>query len=257
MPYRPSEGEKKFSRLPRREEGEREEGPSMPLQRDIRRPPSSPWGAGFEEERPRFESRPLTVPSSSLVPELYEVLVPEAELRDPHARYMEYFEKMPGSTPRARRGAPERGPRREERREEWRPEPAGRPAPAPGPAPRARTRTGPPSLDPGNWFDMNAVWTGIRQRKADPRFQRGTPVGVVQIARASADEMSRAQDLLRFFRVPKAEADKFPGKAIWDKLHEFMDEISYAMNQMRPSDIPGEVGFQAGRDGSFWLGYME
>ena len=104
---------------------------------------------------------------------------------------------------------------------------------------------------------MNAVWAGVRQRKADSRFQKGTPVGVIQISPARPDEASRAADLLRFFRVPKAQTQNISGRELWAMLHEFMDELSYAMNAVRPKDIPGEVGFQAGRDGSFWLGYVE
>jgi|SRR5579871_4047074 len=259
MVYRPGQEEEgASSRLPSRrgpkEETEGGEERDPEFRTDLRRKSwVSPWSEAFEEERPREESRPISVPES-LVPELYEILVPE----QPKSPYMTLFEELP-YRPLPRRGA---APRREERGaegREWGPEAprAQRPGPAAGPGPRARARTGPPTLDPGLWFDMNAVWNGVRQRRADQRFQRGTPVGVVQISPPRPDEASRAQDLLRFFKVPKGQVEKLPGKAIWDMLHEFMDELSYSMNQMKPNDIPGEVGFQAGRDGSFWLGYME
>jgi hypothetical protein len=273
MPFRPDpeEGEELFSKIPRRPprgsepklepepEEEAEDGGENPAEEFKQRGGgASPWSEEFERERPRGRERAPAAPEG-LVPELYEILVPDPELRDPHGRYMAMFEQLPY------RPLPRRGMVRQEppARGDWGPEtprvPSRGPAPtpAPGPSPRARMRTGPPVVDPAMWFDMNAVWTGVRQRRADPRFQPGTPVGVIQIAPARPDEASRAQDLIRFFRIPKGSVSNFSGKQLWDMLHEFMDELSYGMNQTKPNDIPGEVGFQAGRDGSFWLGYME
>lgn len=266
MAYRVPGGEQPERKFPRmrpsgEEEEEEESGPSSPISYRRPGPPTaSPFRGGFEPGREIYQRSSYGEPD---IPELFEILVPEGELRDPEFRYSSLWETTSPSwfLPRPGERGYSRGGGGEAQRDVARGGGGPRPGPAPaaGPGQRpARRREGPPTVDPRNWFDVDAIWNGVRQRKADQRFRPGAPVGIVQIAPASADEMSRARDLVRFFRIPKAEADKHPGRAIWDSLlHPFMDELSYAFNHGKPRDIPGTIGFQAGRDGSFWLGYME
>jgi hypothetical protein len=113
-------------------------------------------------------------------------------------------------------------------------------------------------VDPRNWFDTQAIWDAARKVRSDSRFRPGSPVALVQVAPASPNEASRATDLIRFFRIPPQEVQRYEGARIWsDLLHPLLDEMSYAFNEAKPRDLPGQFAFQAGRDGSFWLAYME
>jgi predicted methyltransferase len=113
-------------------------------------------------------------------------------------------------------------------------------------------------VNPANWFDMSRVWAAVQTVRADQRFRPGSPVAVVQVSNPSRDEERRAQDLIRFFGIPPADAQRFHGPELWTKLlSPFVDELAYAINYEKPREIPGKVKFQVGNDGSFWLAYVE
>lgn len=260
MPFRrreegPPRGRRPAAPPPRRREPEEEAAPeSSPIRSSFRRDMpgyQTPWqrewepGAGprvapFQERTERGERKR----------ELWEVLVPESERRDPYFDYGKVFEVL-RPVPGAGRPGPEAGPGPSyARREGGPPPPESRRA--------ARSREGPPTVDPRNWFDTQAIWTAARQVRADSRFRPGNPVALIQVAPASTNEASRAADLVRFFRIPRQEVEHHEGPRLWsDLLHPFLDELSYAFNTARPQDLPGQFAFQAGRDGSFWLAYME
>jgi len=270
MPYRVPEPERgrKFPRPgetrerdPREEEATRE-GPEGAV--SLRRPgppTASPWRGGFAAERPALP--PAAAPHETYggeeeyVPELMQFVVPESEWRDPTPKqvwtilppppmsylYYQGEERRPSEAREVPRGA---GPR---------PRPGGI---APSAARPPRRPEGPPLLDPRDWFDMDAIWNTIRHYKADSRFRPGQPIALIKISQAQRNDPARAADLIRYFRIPPSEVAKYPGQAIWDQLLiPFMDELSYAFEKERPNDIPGLVGFQDAKDGSFWMGYME
>lgn len=278
MPYRPPPPEQdrpSSSRFGRRgeEEEEQEERPAFsPRVRRFREEGPVSGGGPVSLKRPReMESEGYTPPRPTfyspdvsdvgIFDELIPILIPEAELKDPEFRYSSMFENLPyyGQLPQQipqqfQRGGYERGYERS--REEA---PRGpRETPRPAPAPERRERSGPPRIDPNNWFKTQEIFQFVRQHRNDPGGGPGKPMAVQKITGPRSDEMSQAQDLIRFFKIPKQEVDRYPGAAIWDQLlHPFLDELSYALNQMKPNDIPGEFGFQSAKDKSFWLGYME
>lgn len=271
MPFRRQEGDPRARRpggfRRDREEEETQEEPERPggARREAPAGQASPWRREWEPgPGPRAE------PIRRRGPTLTELLVPASEREDPYFEYSKVFQRRgrspaPGFGPRpeagpaySRRGAPEAGPQAQQSRR-------------PG-----RAREGPPQVDPRNWFDTEKIFAAARRVKADPRFQPGSPVALVQIANAhgpqdaqragartkeevaAALEVMRAEDLVRFFRIPKEEVEKHNYPGIWTNLlHPFLDEISYAINSAKPQDLPGQFGFQPGKDGSFWLAYME
>jgi hypothetical protein len=216
---------------------------------------------GYTPPRPAYYS-PETA-DYGIFEELIPILIPEAELRDPEFRYASMFENLP-YRPRFPERAPERGPERIERggyeRGGYeRPEPprGSRETPRPAPAPERRARSGAPRVDPNNWFKPEDLFGFVRQHRNDPGGGPGKPMAVQKITGPKESDASQAADLVRFFRIPKQEVDRYPGQTIWDMLHAFLDELSYAINQMKPNDLPGEFGFQQAKDKSFWLGYLE
>lgn len=250
------------------EEEEEEEGESQrpsSIRREAGAPPSSsPWRREWEPgPGPRAE------PIRRRGPTLTELLVPASEREDPFFEYSKVFSR------RGRAVAPAQGPRAEAA-----PGYARRgAAPEGGPQTRrpGRAREGPPQVDPKNWFDEQKIFDAARRVRADSRFQPGSPVALVQIApargpqdaqragartkeeMAAAIEALRAEDLVRFFRIPKQEVERHASMVeLWAQtLTPFLDELSYAFNVAKPKDLPGQFGFQPGRDGSFWLAYME
>lgn len=259
MPFRrreegPERGRRASGPPPRRREAEPEaEGESTPIHRGFRSSAPSfqaPWRREFDpSEGPRAAPFQERERGGERKRELWEVLVPESERQDPYFDYGKIFDVLRPS-PRARQEAPY-APPPSARRE-------GGPPPPPESRRPARGREGPPTVDPRNWFDDRAVWEAARRVRTDSRFRPGNPVALVQVAPASANEEARAADLVRFFRIPREEVGRHQGPRIWsDLLHPFLDELSYALNAAKPQDLPGQFAFQAGRDGSFWLGYME
>lgn len=258
MAYRP-DPEKRPSRFPppeRKEEEEAEEvGPrEMPgggvslRRRGADLPSASPWRGSFDPSS-RVPSR-STYEREPEVEELEDILFPKEWRGGEAFHFADPFDVLPG---RVYIPSPRQPPRQPAQQR-----PGAAPTGGGRPSRPTRAREGPPSVDPMNWFDMPKIWAAVAERRVDPRFQRGTPVGIVQVAPPRPDEMARAADLIRFFRIPRQEVERYQGRQLWDALlHPFMDELSYAMNQAKPSGIPGDLGFQAGRDGSFWLGYAE
>lgn len=262
MPFRrreegPPRSRRPAAPTPRRREAEEEAEPeSPPFRSSFRRDaPSyqSPWQREWEPSGgPRAQPFQERVERGERKRELWEVLVPESERKDPYFDYGKVFEVL-RPTRGAERPRPEAafGPASSARRE------AGSAA-APESRRAARSREGPPTVDPRNWFDTQAIWEAARRVRADSRFRPGSPVALVQVAPASANEASRAGDLIQFFRIPQQEIERYEGSRIWiDLLHPFLDEMSFAFNTAKPQDLPGQFAFQSGRDGSFWLSYME
>lgn len=274
MPYRPPPPEQdrpSSSRFGKRSEEEEEERPAFSPVR-MRRPfreeegpvsgggpvsfkrPREMESEGYTPPRPTFYSPDVS--DVGIFEELIPILIPEAELKDPEFRYSSMFENLPyyGQLPqqipqRFQRGGYERG------REEAPRGPRETPRAA---APERRERSGPPRLDPNNWLRTQEIFQFVRQHRNDPGGGPGKPMAVQKISGPRPDEMSQAQDLIRFFKIPKQEVERYQGSAIWDQLlHPFLDELSYALNQMKPNDLPGEFGFQQAKDRSFWLGYLE
>jgi hypothetical protein len=202
----------------RREEPEEEE-------QGFRRPSFLRREGGPSE----FASRPVG-PSERR--ELWEVLVPKSEQEDPYFDYSKVFEVLRpgrGATPRgyegpraeAPRGAGyERGPER-----------------GPGSQRPAREPGAPPLLDAGQFFDLSRIWNAVMALKHDPRFKVGSPVAVVRTAPQA--------EVHRFFRIQ-------PGD-----VAPFLDELSYAINTVKPRELPGRFLFQRGADGFVWLAYVE
>lgn len=261
MPFRKREepgprGRRPAPPPPRRREPEEPAVPesSAPRTSFRRDTPSyqTPWRRDWEPGAgPRAEPFQERAERGERKRELWEVLVPESEQKDPYFDYGKVFNVLaPGrgqERPRTEAGPGPSYARRE-----------GAPPPAPESRRAARSREGPPTVDPRNWFDTQAIWDAARRVRADSRFRPGSPVALVQVAPASPNETSRAADLIRFFRIPRQEVDRYEGPRLWsDLLHPFLDEMSYAFNAGRPQDLPGQFAFQAGKDGSFWLAYME
>lgn len=265
MPFRrreegPPRGRRPASPPPRRREPEEPAEPEgRPFRSSFRRDEpgyQTPWrrewepGSGPRAE-PFQERVERGVERGERRRELWEVLVPESERQEPYFDYGKVFEVL-RSTRGAERPRPEVGPAPASARRE------GGPAPAPESRRAARSREGPPTVDPRNWFDTQAIWEAARRVRTDTRFQSGSPVALVQVAPASANEASRAADLIQFFRIPHQEVGRYPSTRLWiDLLHPFLDEMSFAFNTAKPQDLPGQFAFQSGRDGSFWLAYME
>ena len=133
--------------------------------------------------------------------------------------------------------------------------PAGAP---PGSTRPARRPGDPPAVDPHNWFPVEEIWARIREQRKHPQFPKGVPVSMMKVTPPRPDELSRAADLVRFFRIPQEEIARFPGQTIWaGLLHPFLGELAYAFNYSKPPDIPGAVDFQQAPDGSLRLAYME
>lgn len=268
-PRPPRPGGSRFRRDQPEEEPEEVERPF-----GMRREPpagggSSPWRREWEPgPGPRAE------PIRRRGPTLTELLVPASEREDPYFEYSKVFDRPArqrtigpaqaprgegGAPPFARRGAPEAA------------------AAAPQTRRPGRAREGPPQVDPKNWFDEQKIFDAARRVRSDSRFKPGSPVALVQIAparsmqdaqkagarnqqeAAAALEALRAEDLVRFFRIPKEEVERHANlAALWSgTIAPFLDELSYAFNAAKPQDLPGQFGFQPGRDGSFWLAYME
>lgn len=261
MPFRRREegprGRRPAGPAPRRREPEEEPPPEPATVRSSFRrdfPAESPWrrewepGAGPRAEP--FQERERG--GGERKRELWEFIVPESERQDPYFDYGKVFEVL-RPTRGAERPRPEAGPGPAYARRE------GAPPPPPQESRRAaRGREGPPTVDPRNWFDTQAIWEAARRVRADSRFRPGSPVALVQVAPASRDEAARAADLISFFRIPRQEVDRYQGARIWsDLLHPLLDEMSYAFNTAKPQDLPGQFAFQSGKDGSFWLAYME
>lgn len=214
----------------------------------------SPWRREWEP-MPGGRAEPLRQEKRRRL--LWDILVPESEQEDPDFDYRQIFSALLPSPRGGGRGEmpPPRGGQEQPRGGEYRPGGGG---PAPTHGRPGRTREGPPVVDPKNWFNLEAITQAARQVRADQRFKKGHPVALVQIAPASPNEMARAAHLIRFFRIPKQEVDRHPGESIWSALlHPFLDELSYAINVAKPAELPGDFGFQAAPNGSFWLAYME
>jgi hypothetical protein len=214
-----------------------------------------PSGGGFTRQQPPYASpwrRPIGPPArfeeeerparggygggAGLRP-LHEILFPPGEQGGE-----EMFQYRPG---RPRTDIPLPGIRRE----------AAAPS---GPTRPARRSGDPPVVDPRNWFDVERVWATIREQRKHPQFPKGVPVSMLRVTPPRPDEMSRGADLVRFFRIPQEEVARFPGQTLWTGLlHPFLDELAYAFNYSKPTDIPGEIAFQAAPDGSLRLAYME
>ncbi len=184
----------------------------------------------FEEERPSFTpfsrgggtpftSRPIP-PSERL--ELEDVLVPKAEREDPRFDYGRVFEMFP-RWGRGQRPSPSAGP-------------GPREAP-PGPERPRRTPGGAPAFDAGMFFDLVRIWSAAGQLRQDPRFRRGSPVAVVRTA-------------------PQAEAHNF-FRVRPEEVMPLLEELAYAINYVKPRELPGSFLFQKGADGFLWLAYVE
>lgn len=213
----------------RREEPEEEKGVTRGGQ-------VPPWRRTFRPEPREEREAPYGQP-----PQLWEILVPEWE------RGKEWFE--PGAPFQYQPPGPElplfpgAGPERRE---------------PSGVRPPARPKGASPLVNPADWFDVGRIWGTIRQQRTHPQFPKGVPVSIIKVTPPRADEAGRAADLVRFFRIPREEVERNPGRAFWDVLiHPFLDELSYAFNHGKPSDIPGDVAFQAAPDGSLRLSYTE
>lgn len=251
---RREEGDPRFRRPPaagpRREAEEEEE--DEPVRGSFRRPggASSPWQREWASE-PGTQARPMREPASRLRA-LVERIVPRSEQEDPYFKYGNIFFQVLSP---AREGArPEAGPRAEPQ------------AAAPQARRARRAQGGAPVVDPRNWFDDKAIYEAARRVRSDQRFKPGSPVALVQVAPGSPNEKQRAADLVKFFRIPKAEVDRYNDQTIWTELlHPFLDELSYAFDAGKPQDLPGSFGFQVADNprmppelkGSFWLGYTE
>ncbi len=204
-------------------------------------------GPGFSSQRESgfrrtFEPTPLRERPSKR--HWTDIVVPESEKEDPYHEYTKVFtifekgRRAPGAAPMP---PPREGPAESSRSER------------PGRAPNQ-----PPMVDPSNWFDLGRIWAAIQTVRSDPRFTPGKPVAVVKIGNAARSETERAQDLIRFFRIPPEEVRRFSTSVLWsDLLNPFLDELAYALNTVKPREFPGKVRFQAGNDGSYWLGYLE
>jgi hypothetical protein len=172
-----------------------------------------------------------------------DVIVPSDELEDPYYDYSQVFSIFDKGR-RTRGAAPMPTPR------EGGEEPRGQGA--------RPVRNQPPIVDPANWFDLNRIWAAVQTVRADSRFTPGKPVAVVKIGNAARSEAERAQDLIRFFRIPPEEVRRFSASALWSELlNPFLDELAYSLNYVKPREFPGKMRFQAGNDGSYWLGYLE
>jgi hypothetical protein len=219
-------------RKDRPERREFREGPPEAL----RRGPTS-----FRRELPEgespFSSRPI--PPEERTPELWEILVPESERLDP---YFNYAENVFGIVaPGASRTA-EPQPTR------------GQAPPPPREAPRPARRE-PRKIDP---HVLNSIWGQIGALRRDSRFHPGSPVAVLQVARATKDEAARVNDLVRFFPDLGQEVERYRGSQIWrDIVDPYLEDLAYSINYQKPRELPGRVLFQSGRDGSFWLAYTE
>lgn len=255
MPYKPEGGG--YSMFPRRgrggeEEEEEEEriGPSTPIPRPgaLRRPGEPrhyPQPRRYEGSR-RFQE--VTKAPESVIPELWEKggMIPDVELDDPDFQYASMFENLPLPPPRYVQ----------------RPEPKGGPRPSPGPERRppsepSRREAARPEVDPGEWFDLDAVWNAVQELRQKKQFAKGKAFAILSITSPTKDVDKRREDLMRFFRISREEADQY-GARIWEDLfHPFMKELSRAMNREKPKDIPGGVDFQETSDGSIWLAYFE
>lgn len=226
--------------------------PARPSGRPMRQEPEEdeprePRSFSFRQEPRGYASRPVS--SQSRDDEFWDVLVPKSERDDPHFDYSKIFDvfaKNPSHREAAReapreRFRPERGPERGPEQE------------------RSQRRQDQPVLDPSLWFDMNRISSTVAGAKRDPRFRAGSPIALVQVARPQRDEEGRADELIRFFRIPESEVRKYPGREIWPKLiHPFLDELAYALNSGKPREFPGRFLFQEGKgDGSLWLAYLE
>lgn len=177
-----------------------------------------------------FASRPV---SPSQRQELWEVLVPKSEQEDPYFDYSKVFEVL-----RPSRGAQSRGyegPRSEA--------PRGGAGPGPGPGPGqssqrpVREPGAPPVLDAAQFFDLSRIWNAVVALKHDPRFRGGSPVAVVRTAPQA--------EVHRFFRIQPSD------------VAPFLDELAYAINTVKPRELPGRFLFQRGTDGFVWLAYVE
>lgn len=229
MAFRP-EPEKRPSRFSRQPEEEEE------LEQPPRRPfsPFRPSGAPISRPTPAAD-----------IPELWDVMIPQAELEDPSTEYRTFFEQLPyhGRVAAERREArePARGPR------------PG--APPPGPPPSGMPARGRQRIDPGRYFNLDSIWGLIRKLRSDTRFSRGRAYAIQKVIEAVRSEQERIRELGRVFGL---EEDIRRAEDAWgDVLGPFLDDLSQELNRVRPNDIPGEFGFQPARDGSFWLGYME
>lgn len=178
-----------------------------------------------------FASRPV---SPSERRELWEVLVPKSEQEDPYFDYSKVFEVLRPARGGGGAGAPRgyEGPRSEAPRGAER-----GPGPERGSQRPAREAGAPPLLDAAQFFDLPRIWNAVMALKHDPRFKVGSPVAVVRTAPQN--------EVHRFFRIQ-------PGD-----VAGFLDELAYAINTVKPRELPGRFLFQRGADGFVWLAYVE
>lgn len=195
--------------MPRTQEPEEEE------ERGFRRP-SLFRREGAPSE---FASRPVGPVQRR---ELWEVLVPESEQRDPYYNYDVVWSVLPG----ARRSAAAVPP----------PPPRGVPPQEESRRP-ARESGAPPTFDARDFFDLERVWNAATTLRQDSRFRPGSPVAVVRLA--------PEQDFHRLYKIQPAD------------VKPFLDELSYAINFVKPREFSGRFFFQTGKDGFVWLAYVE
>lgn len=215
--------------------------PSGPFERVRREEPEEEGEQprGFRAAYPRSElpSRPVERRSWS------DFIVPESEKRDPNFQYSRIFDIFaPGSR---RAGPSAREPQRDYQA-------------SPPPRAEQRRRSGPPEVDPSVWFDLNRIWGAVKTVRQDPRFRVGSPVAVVQVSNPIPDDIRRAEEMIKFFRIPRQDVEKFQPSEYWSKLlNPFLEELAYSINDAKPVQFPGSIRFQKAGDGSMWMAYQE
>lgn len=224
----------------------RKDRPSRPGPSEHRGPPER--REAEEEER---EERPRSFRSSSFVRPGFEPMaprpaerrswsdfvVPASEKADPNYKYSRVFTIF---APGGRAAA---GPERQ----------------APPPPRQERSqRSAPPEVDPSVWFDQSRIWNAVQTVRQDSRFRVGSPVAVVQVSNPIPDDQKRAEEMIRFFRIPRQDVERYQPSQYWPGLlNPFLDELAYAINYAKPREIPGTIRFQKAPDGSMWMAYQE
>jgi hypothetical protein len=179
----------------------------------------------LRRERPSFTRGGGTPYTSRPIPpeerlELEDVLVPDAERIEPEVDYNMVFSMFP----RWGQRRPAVGPGPSE-------------MPGAGPQRGGRAPGGAPAVDPSMFFDLSRIWAAAGQLRQDQRFRSGSPVAVVRM-------------------MPQAEAHRVL-RVRPEEVTPLLEEIAYAVNYVKPRELPGRFLFTTGKDGFIWLAYVE